>query len=336
MAPGAETVEGLALALAAFQQAREEKGVVAAASALGELGRRAADVGQLVVAIIGDEQQLAKALEHHAAGADEGSLTDALAQSVGHVIASFAKYTKARSTGRLHKELKHAMRLARHTESLRTVVARMSEDSSSDEEGEQEQEREQEQEQEQEKVSPQPQLPQQRTPRRKTPPTEEEALTPGSAPATTPPPATPAEESGDVPQAPPNSPAEELPPGWSERTCEKKKRLAGRQYAARGMADDEEPDDPDDAEPVDGQQLASATSEMSQAEEHDTEEDDDDADDEDYDVEEEDDDDDEPATERKPPKPKGSPPAAEPLTVTASSNSLDARQKVKARRRKQL
>ena len=63
MAPGAETVEGLALALAAFQQAREEKGVVAAASALGELGRRAADVGQLVVAILGDEQQLAKALE---------------------------------------------------------------------------------------------------------------------------------------------------------------------------------------------------------------------------------------------------------------------------------
>eukprot|EP01045_Picozoa_sp_COSAG04_P009107 COSAG04_NODE_519_length_13169_cov_10.968248_12_plen_305_part_00 len=304
MAPGAETVEGLALALAAFQQAREEKGVVAAASALGELGRRAADVGQLVVAIIGDEQQLAKALEHHAAGADEGSLTDALAQSVGHVIASWAKYTKARSTGRLHKELKHAMRLARRTESLRSVVARMSEDSSSDEEGEQEQEREHQQTQEQEEASPQPQLPQQRTPRRKTPPTEEEALTPGSAPATTPPPATPAEESGDVPQAPPNSPAEELPP------------------------------DPD-AEPVDGQQLASATSEMSQAEEHDTEEDDDDTDDEDYDVEEEDDDD-EPATERKPPRPKGSPPAAEPLTVTASSNSLDVRQKVKARRRKQL
>ena len=330
MAPGAKTVEGLALALAAFQQAREERGVVAAASALGELAASTAELGQLVVAILGDEQQLAKALEHHAADAEEGSLTDALAQSVGHVIASFAKYAEARSTGRLHKELKHAMRLARHTESLRSVVALMSEDSSSDEEGEQEQEhkREHQHTHEQEEEAPQPR---ERTPR-KTPPTEE-VLTPGSAPATMPPPATPAEESGGVPQAPPNSPAEELPPGWSERTCKKKKRLAGRQYA-RGTAADDEESDPD-AEPVDGQQLASATSEMSPAEEHDTEEDDDDADDEDYDVEEEEDDD-EPATERKPPRPKGSPPAAEPLTVTASSNSLDARQKVKARRRKQL
>ena len=309
MAPGAKTVEGLALALAAFQQAREE-GVVAAASALGELAASTAELGQLVVAILGDEQQLAKALEHHAADvADEGSLTDALAQSVGHVIASFAKFAEARSTGRLHKELKHAMRLARHTESLRSVVALMSEDSSSDEEGEQEQEhkREHQHTHEQEEEAPQPR---ERTPR-KTPPTEE-VLTPGSAPASMPPPATPAEESGGVPQAPPSSPAEELPP----------------------MAADDEESDPD-AEPVDGQQLASATSEMSPAEEHDTEEDDDDADDEDYDVEEEEDDD-EPATERKPPRPKGSPPAAEPLTVTASSNSLDARQKVKARRRKQL